>query len=142
MRHLMLNEAVRFGRLENASVAIGNSYLDLDTWIHTLRMVPTTSVTESDVLAWVEGPLRCFFPFEQFWGGYGGLSGGRMQMRSLATSGHSKEFIAGLENTLDLKWRGCFEWWVSNRKAFILDKRVRGMRPGHQYRRQNESLKR
>ncbi len=43
-------------------------------------------------------------------------------MRSLVSSGHAKEFLAGLENTFDLKSRGCFAWWASNRKAFILDK--------------------
>ncbi|SHL38131.1 regulatory protein, luxR family [Bradyrhizobium lablabi] len=43
-------------------------------------------------------------------------------MRSLVTSGHTPEFLAGLERTFDLKSRGCFAWWVSNRKAFILDR--------------------
>ena len=44
-------------------------------------------------------------------------------MRSLVTSGHAPEFLFGLESKFDVKSRGCFAWWVSNRKAFILDKR-------------------
>jgi len=79
-------------------------------------------VTESDVLAWVEGPLRAFFPFENFLAAYGSLLGGRIQMHSLISSGHSTEFLAGLESRFELNARGCFAWWVANRKAFILDK--------------------
>jgi len=75
-------------------------------------------VTEANVLAWTEGPLRQFFPFEKFLGAYGNLSGGRIQMRSLVSSGHAPDFLAGLESKFDLKSRGCFAWWVSNRKAF------------------------
>ncbi len=87
-----------------------------------LRALPVAPVTEGDVVAWVDGPLQKFFPFEKFLGAYGNLSGGRIQMRSLVSSGHSPEFLSGLEGRFDLKARGCFAWWVSNRKAFILDK--------------------
>lgn len=96
--------------------------LNLQAWIDALRALPAAAVTEADVLAWTEGPLRHFFPFEKFLGAYGHLSGGRIQMRSLVSSGHAQDFLAGLESKFDLKSRGCFAWWVSNRKAFILDK--------------------
>jgi DNA-binding CsgD family transcriptional regulator len=86
-----------------------------------LRELPSLPVTEADILGWVEGPLRAFFPFESFLGGYGILSGGRIQIRSLVTSGHTPEFLDGLESAFDLDSRGCFAWWVANRKAFILD---------------------
>ncbi|MBR1221585.1 LuxR family transcriptional regulator [Bradyrhizobium sp. U87765 SZCCT0131] len=78
-------------------------------------------VTEDQILQWVEGPLRRFLPFERFLGGYGRLSGGRIRMRSLVTSGHHPDFVAGLEDAFDLALRGCFAWWVQNRAAFILD---------------------
>lgn len=68
------------------------------------------------------GTATVIFPFERFLGGYGNLSGGRIQMRLLVTSGHVQEFLAGLESAFDLNSRGCFAWWVSNRKGFILDK--------------------
>jgi DNA-binding CsgD family transcriptional regulator len=102
--------------------APANPDLNLDAWIGALRLLPAALLTEGDVLRWVEGPLREFFPFEKFLGAYGNLLGGRIQMRSLVSSGHSPEFLAGLEDRFDLKSRGCFAWWVSNRKAFILDK--------------------
>ena len=78
-------------------------------------------MTEQRILLWVEGPLRRFFPFQRFLGGYGRLSGGRIQMRKLVTSGHEAVFLASLENAFDLASRGCFAWWVQNRAAFILD---------------------
>jgi DNA-binding CsgD family transcriptional regulator len=108
--------------LQKDDVVSGSPDLNLDAWIGALRVLPAAPVTEHDVVAWVEGPLRAFFPFEKFLGAYGNLSGGRIQMRSLVSSGHSPEFLAGLEGRFDLKSRGCFAWWVSNRKAFILDK--------------------
>jgi DNA-binding CsgD family transcriptional regulator len=104
------------------NLSLAGSDLNLNAWIDALSALPTAPVTESDVLAWVEGPLRAFFPFERFLAAYGNLSGGRIQMHSLISSGHSTEFLAGLENRFDLKARGCFAWWVANRKAFMLDK--------------------
>lgn len=100
----------------------GYADLDLDAWVYALRMLPVTPVAESDVLAWVEGPVRRFLPFEKFYAGYGSLAGGRIQTRLLITSGFTPEFLAGLVNTFDLKARGCLAWWVANRKAFLLDR--------------------
>ena len=107
--------------MTHRDAAPGFSDPDLTTWIAALRVLPAAPVTEADVLAWVEGPLRTFLSFEKFLGAYGNLSGGRIQMRSLVSSGHAPEFLAGLETTFGLKSRGCFAWWVANRKAFILD---------------------
>src|SRR5882757_608644 len=97
------------------------SALDLKGWVDALGAVPTGPITENQILAWVEGPLRRFFPFECFLGSYGRLSGGRIRMRNLVTSGHQAEFIATLDTAFDLTARGCFAWWVQNRAAFILD---------------------
>ena len=99
------------------------SGLDLKAWIAALGAVPTGSMTEAQILAWVEGPLRRFFPFRGFLGSYGRLSGGRIRMQNLVTSGHSPAFIASLENAFNLSARGCFAWWVKNRAAFVLDPR-------------------
>jgi DNA-binding CsgD family transcriptional regulator len=97
------------------------SGLNLAAWIDALNAVPTESITEDQILRWVDGPLRRFFPFQRFLGGYGRLSGGRIRMRNLLTSGHHPDFIASLEDAFDLTSRGCFAWWVQNRTAFILD---------------------
>jgi hypothetical protein len=109
------------GQLEAFGVSADSSGLDLKAWIDALSAVPAGSMTESQILSWVEGPLRSFFPFQRFLGGYGRLSGGRIRMRNLVTSGHQPEFIASLEDAFNLTTRGCFAWWVQNRAAFILD---------------------
>jgi DNA-binding CsgD family transcriptional regulator len=115
------NDGNERGMTVKRDAAPGFSDPDLNAWIDALRVLPTAPVTEADVLAWVEGPLRKFFTFEKFLGAYGNLSGGRIQMRSLVSSGHAPEFLAGLEATFGLKSRGCFAWWVANRRAFTLD---------------------
>ncbi|CCE01240.1 helix-turn-helix transcriptional regulator [Bradyrhizobium sp. STM 3809] len=93
----------------------------LQAWIEVLGAVPGGAVTEQQILVWVEGPLRRFFPFQRFLGAYGRLTGGRIRMRNLVTSGYPDAFVAGLEESFDLGARGCFAWWVQNRAAFILD---------------------
>ncbi|WP_225715786.1 helix-turn-helix transcriptional regulator [Bradyrhizobium semiaridum] len=101
-----------------ASISSG---LDLKAWGDALGAVPAGAIAESQIVSWVEGPLRSFFPFERFLGSYGRLSGGRIRMRNLVTSGHQPDFIATLDTAFDLASRGCFAWWVQNRAAFILD---------------------
>jgi DNA-binding CsgD family transcriptional regulator len=120
LRHPTQNDVAGLGQTSNGDVALGDP--DLKAWIRALSLLPVAPLTGADILAWVEGPLRQFLPFKRFLGGYGSLSGGRIEMRSLVTSGHAPEFLSGLESKFDLKSRGCFAWWVSNRKAFILDK--------------------
>ncbi len=109
------------GRAKRSASIADPSGLDLKAWIGALSAVPAGPMTEDQILRWVEGPLRRFFPFQRFLGGYGRLSGGRIQMRNLVTSGHQPAFIASLEDAFNLKARGCFAWWVQNRAAFILD---------------------
>jgi DNA-binding CsgD family transcriptional regulator len=117
------------GRLDNAAWLKRAAARESDTseanfnaWIYALRLLPASPVTEGEVLAWVEGPLRRFFPFEKFYAGYGSLSGGRVHTRSFITSGYTSVFLEAFESTYDLKSRGCLAWWMSNRRAFLLDK--------------------
>jgi DNA-binding CsgD family transcriptional regulator len=122
IRYPFWKKVVDLGKIEKRKAGFRLSDIYLQAWTHALLELPSAPVTEADILAWVEGPLRSFFPFERFLGGYGILSCGRIQRRSLVTSGHTPEFLEGLESAFDLNSRGCFAWWVSNRKAFILDK--------------------
>jgi DNA-binding CsgD family transcriptional regulator len=104
-----------------ADAPADTSSLDLKAWVDALSAVPSGPITDDLILSWVEGPLRRFFPFQRFLGSYGRLSGGRIRMRNLVTSGHQAEFIATLDTAFDLTSRGCFAWWVQYRAAFILD---------------------
>ena len=108
-------------RKRKAAAPADPSGFDLKAWITALSAVPSGSIADDQIRRWVEGPLRTFFPFQRFLGAYGRLSGGRIRMRNLVTSGHEDAFIASLEDAFDLTLRGCFAWWVQNRAAFILD---------------------
>ena len=113
---------VELEHLKKSDVAFGFSDVDLHAWIAALRELPTRAVTDADVLAWVEGPLRQFFPFERFFGAYGNLSGGRIRMLSSVSIGHTQEFLASREIAFDLNSRSVTAWWIANRKPFILEK--------------------
>lgn len=122
MRSRLHNRERNAGRPRHAANNGGSRpNLNLDTWNDALRSLPVAAVTESDLLAWVEGPLRQFFPFDKFLGVYGKISGGRIQMLSLVSRGHTPQFLATLENRFDQNVRGCIAWWVSNQRPFILD---------------------
>jgi DNA-binding CsgD family transcriptional regulator len=108
-----------------------HSEFNLSAWIGVLRALPVSGVTENDVLAWVEGPLRQFFPFEKFMGSYAKLMGGRAQIISLVTSGYPTEFLSELGRGFDLNERGCIAWWVSNCEPFILHRSVGSSETGH-----------
>jgi DNA-binding CsgD family transcriptional regulator len=119
--HRSQDKAAGLEPVQKTDASPNLSGLDLQTWLEVLSAVPGAPVTESDILAWVEGPLRKFFPFEKFLGAYGGLSGGMIRMRSLVTSGYPQQFLSTLEDVFDLTSRGCFSWWTSKRKPFFLD---------------------
>src|SRR4051812_46738628 len=118
MRHL--------GRDKSAQVRAGGREagwpgLDLRAWSEALYELPTGPVAEVDFRVWLEGPLRRFFPFRQFFGAYGRLSGNRVQVHALITSGHWPAFVASRKTSFDLKLHGCFAWFVSTRRAVLLD---------------------
>jgi DNA-binding CsgD family transcriptional regulator len=120
-RRVQGSETGQPGQGETVDASADASGLDLKAWVGALSAVPAGPMTEDQILRWVEGPLRDFFSFQRFLGGYGRLSGGRIRMRNLVTSGHQPDFVASLEDAFNLTSRGCFAWWVQNRAAFILD---------------------
>jgi DNA-binding CsgD family transcriptional regulator len=111
-----------FSQVRTGSIEVRPPELDLCAWSEALYELPTGAVTEADFRAWLEGPLRRFFPFQRFFGAYGSLSGSRVQMHALMTSGHGPEFVASRLCTFDLKLRGCFAWLVATRRAIFLDR--------------------
>jgi DNA-binding CsgD family transcriptional regulator len=116
------NDVAALVPVQRTEVSPNPSGPDLQTWLDALSAIPIAPLTESDILTWVEGPLRKFFPFERFFGAYGNLSGGLIRTRgSPVISGYPQEFLSSLEPVFDLNLRGCFAWWVSNRRAFFVD---------------------
>ena len=95
--------------------------LPLDRWLDALGSRPMRPVKPEAILAWVEGPLRRFFPFERFIAGYGEFDAGSIKVRQKIASGYDDVFMAQVEGTFDLQRRGCFSWWMRNRSPFVLD---------------------
>ena len=94
---------------------------DFLAWLEALRSLPAAPLSNGDILAWVEGPLRRFVPFKQFLGGYGKWSGGRIHVLSQLSSGHSSEYLAGRPMVFDPDTRAAFAWWIFHQKPFLLD---------------------
>jgi hypothetical protein len=70
---------VKDRRLTTLSCGVPDSCdLNRSTWVEALTALPISQTTEGDILRWVEGPLRAFFPFERFLVAYGQLAGGRV----------------------------------------------------------------
>ena len=110
-----------FSMLRTGTASAQRFGVDLCAWSEALCEIPTGPVSEADFRAWVEGPLRRFFPFERFCGAYGSLSGNRVQMHALITSGHSEGFVASRLAVCDVNLRHCFAWFVSTRRAVLMD---------------------
>ena len=110
-----------FSKLRTGAAGAQRSGLNLGAWSEALCDIPTGPVSEADFRAWVEGPLRRFFPFERYCGAYGSLSGNRLQTHAMITSGHSAAFVASRLAICDLNLRRGFEWFVSTRRAVLID---------------------
>jgi len=98
--------------------------LDLRAWLRALREIPTEAMTESDFKAWIEGPLRRFFPFDRFHGVHGRLSGRSVHMQSIISCGDGPNFLASRAPVFDIRARRCIEWWISHRRGMILDRTI------------------
>ena len=98
------------------------SAADFLAWLEALRALPVAPLSYGDIVAWVEGPLRRFVPFEEFLGAYGSSSGGRVHILTwLSSSGLSSEYLAGRPKVLDLEERAAVAWWVFHQKPFLID---------------------
>jgi DNA-binding CsgD family transcriptional regulator len=103
-------------RLEHPAV-------DLPAWTEALRALPAAPVTERDIVAWIDGALRRFFFFENFMGGYGRWSGGRVHVLSMLSSGHSSEYMASRPGLFELNERPSVAWWIQHQRPFFLDEK-------------------
>lgn len=120
LRHSQ-NDVAALDPMQRIDLLPNLSAPDLQAWLIALSALPVAPSVQDSILTWIEGPLRSFFPFERFFGGYGSLSGGLIRIRSFLTSGYTPEFLSSIENVFDLNSRGCFAWWALNRKPFFLD---------------------
>jgi DNA-binding CsgD family transcriptional regulator len=108
-----------FSQVRTATARL--SGLDLCAWSEALSQIPVGPIGDADFRAWLEGPLRRFFPFQRFCGAYASLSGNRVHMRGMITSGHCAAFVASRLSVFDLNLRACLARFFSTRRAVLLD---------------------
>jgi DNA-binding CsgD family transcriptional regulator len=111
-------------RALRATAVDNRADLDMQAWFRALGEIPAGNIAETDFRAWLEGPLRRFFPFEGLYAAYGHVSGGRAVTHSIFTSGHGPGFLASRPPVYDLKKRVVLSWWLSHRRSVMLDRTI------------------
>lgn len=91
---------------------------DLRTWFAVISHPLATPAT---LPAWLEGPLKDFFPYQSVLLAYGELTAGQATTTHLLTSGHEKNFLDYLPTVYELPDRSSIEWWLSTRQPFFID---------------------
>jgi DNA-binding CsgD family transcriptional regulator len=122
-RDIVRNASPRALPTTNRNGVPDRDQLNLDAWSEALRLLPPAPVNESDIVGWVEEPLRRFVTFKGFLVGYGKWSGGRVHMLSWLSSGHTSEYMAARPSVFDLDARASVAWWVFNQKPFLMDEK-------------------
>lgn len=75
----------------------------------------------SAFLAWLDGPLRHFFPYQKLFMAYGECIAGEIKTYHWFTRGHEPGYLQQLATTFELEQRGSMHWWFENRHPFTID---------------------
>ncbi|MDP5007997.1 MAG: helix-turn-helix transcriptional regulator [Glaciimonas sp.] len=92
--------------------------VDLRTWLAAITHPLASSDT---LLAWLDGPLKVFFPHHGVILAYGELVAGQMKITHMLESGHDPLFIQKIPSICELTDRGSIKHWLSNRQPFFID---------------------
>ncbi|VTU35083.1 transcriptional regulator EpsA [Variovorax sp. PBL-H6] len=91
---------------------------DLKAWVTAV----THPLASADSLtAWLEGPLRKFFPFKGVVLGHGELVAGQLNVTHMLATGHDDAYLRQLPTTFELNQRGSLRWWFSSRQPFHIN---------------------
>jgi DNA-binding CsgD family transcriptional regulator len=91
---------------------------DLKSWV---AAVTHPLASASSLIAWLEGPLRKFFPFKGIVLGHGELVAGQLAVTHMLATGHDEAYLRQIATTFELTQRGSLRWWFSNRRPFHID---------------------
>ena len=91
---------------------------DLKAWVFAV----THPLASSDsLIAWLEGPLREFFPFKGVVLGHGEFVAGQLKVTHMLATGHDEAYLRQIATTFELAQRGSLKWWFSSRRPFHID---------------------
>jgi DNA-binding CsgD family transcriptional regulator len=91
---------------------------DYSRWVDALRCQPRT---ESELLPWIEGPLRAFSPFQRVFCAHGEHLAGEIKLTHWIALGHTPGFLQQLATTFELRQRTSLAWWLLNRQPLAID---------------------
>lgn len=91
---------------------------DFARWLKALRQQPRLG---EPLDAWLQGPVKDFFPFQGAVLAHGEVVAGELTVTHLLACGHDGNYLAQLATTFELKRRGSLQWWVENRQPFVID---------------------
>lgn len=95
--------------------------LDYRLWAEAAASKPTGVVSDDDMRAWVDGPVRRFFPHKRFMTGYAEFTVTGIKVRKRIASGYKPEWLHRLAATFNPMEQNCFTNWARNREPAILD---------------------
>ncbi|GAA4335409.1 hypothetical protein GCM10023165_11880 [Variovorax defluvii] len=91
---------------------------DLDAWV---AAVTHPLASAGSLIAWLEGPLRKFFPFKGVVLGHGELVAGQLAVTHMLAAGHDEAYLRQISTTFELSQRGSLRWWFGARRPFHID---------------------
>ncbi|HWW99607.1 helix-turn-helix transcriptional regulator [Collimonas sp.] len=91
---------------------------DLRAW---LAVIADPLATPATLLAWLEGPLKKFFPYQAVILGYGELTVGQVKTTHVLASGHDQVFLDYLPTAYETADRSSIKWWRTSRQPFFID---------------------
>lgn len=91
---------------------------DLAVWS---RVVTSELAAPETLMAWLEGPLRTFFPYSGVILGHGELVAGQLKVTHMLATGHEDRYLDQIATTFELVHRGSLKWWFAHRQPFVID---------------------
>ena len=91
---------------------------DMGRWLKALTLQPLRSI---DLMQWINGPLKSFFPFTRLFMAHGELIAGQIKTTHWEQHGHASDYLEQLSTTFELDQRGSLKWWFENRRPFCID---------------------
>lgn len=90
--------------------------LDYGLWAKAVSEQPPKPIYEHALRAWIEGPVRDFFPFKRYVIGYGEYAAGAINVKRRLIGGYRPEWIRALAPTLSPADHNSFNHWIRERQ--------------------------
>ena len=91
---------------------------DFERWNAALGRLPATRI---ELLDWLDGPVRRFFPFERVFCAHGELVAGEIRPTDWLGSGHAPDVLERMAATFMIGQRGSLGRWLAHRVPVLVD---------------------